>query len=193
MMASSEAKHFVESDKKDQDDGEHLGVDDTKMMDMECSIYQNYTASEVFVQGLAGVVNQEDVESMVRAQKKMLQRFEKTNEMLANCNTLSATRLERATRDFKAHTAYVSDLKKDLESIFKRIRVIKSRIAAQNPEAFKAAGGTFESVKEEDDEYDVAIRMRRMRVVQDSSQQQQQQQQHDAQKNTCSTVAEEEE
>ncbi len=33
-----------------------------------------------------------------------LQRFEKTNEMLSNCNTLSSTRLERATRDFKAHT-----------------------------------------------------------------------------------------
>ena len=28
----------------------------------------------------------------VRAQKKMLQRFEKTNEMLTNVNTLSATR-----------------------------------------------------------------------------------------------------
>jgi len=39
--------------------------------DMECSIYQNYTASEVFVQGLAGLVNQQDVESMIRAQKKM--------------------------------------------------------------------------------------------------------------------------
>jgi len=33
--------------------------------------YQNYTASEVFVQGLAGVVNQQDVEAMIRAQKKM--------------------------------------------------------------------------------------------------------------------------
>jgi hypothetical protein len=32
---------------------------------------QNFTASEVFVQGLAGVVNQQDVESMIRAQKKM--------------------------------------------------------------------------------------------------------------------------
>ena len=42
---------------------------------MECSIYQNYTASEVMVQGLAGVVNQGDVEEMVRAQKEMLQRF----------------------------------------------------------------------------------------------------------------------
>jgi len=39
--------------------------------DMECSIYTNYQASEVFVQGLAGLVNQQDVESMIRAQKRM--------------------------------------------------------------------------------------------------------------------------
>ena len=39
--------------------------------ELECSIYQNYTAPEVFVQGLAGMVNQQDVEAMIRAQKKM--------------------------------------------------------------------------------------------------------------------------
>ena len=32
---------------------------------------------------------------MVRAQKKMLQRFEKTNEVLTNVNSLSAVRLEK--------------------------------------------------------------------------------------------------
>jgi hypothetical protein len=46
------------------------------------------------------------VELMVRAQKKMLQRFEKTNEMLSNVNTnsLSVTRLAMAEQDFKDHT-----------------------------------------------------------------------------------------
>ena len=74
---------------------DHLGLTN------EESIYQNYTASEVLVQvnmcinslagvdcellqGLAGVVSQADVELMVRAQKKMLQRFEKTNENTGN-------------------------------------------------------------------------------------------------------------
>merc|ERR1712109_304309 len=83
--------------------------------DLECSIYQNYTASEVFVQGLAGIVNQQDVEAMIRAQKKMLQRFEKTNEMLSNCNSLSATRLERANKDFTRHVLHLKEVKKDLE------------------------------------------------------------------------------
>ena len=52
-------------------DGQERQKEDTTGQDMECSIYQNYTASEVFVQGLAGLVNQQDVESMIRAQKKM--------------------------------------------------------------------------------------------------------------------------
>jgi len=129
---------------------------------LECSIYQNYTAPEVLVQGLAGVVNQGDVELMVRAQKKMLQRFEKTNEMLTNVNTLSATRLDRATTDFKKHTAMVVDMKKDLDSIFRRIRNIKARLAKQMPEAYGSVG-VVEKSGEEDDEYDVMIRERKER------------------------------
>lgn len=125
---------------------------------MECSIYQNYSASEVLVQSLAGVVNQQDVESMVRAQKKMLQRFEKTNEMLSNCNTLSATRFERAQRDFKAHTAQILEMKKDLDVVLRRIHNLKTKMALQNPEAFRAAGGREGPLPEEDDEYDIMIK-----------------------------------
>lgn len=33
--------------------------------------FQNYTAPEVFVQGLAGIVNQGDVEELILAQKQM--------------------------------------------------------------------------------------------------------------------------
>jgi hypothetical protein len=36
---------------------------------IEC--FQNYTAPEVFIQGLAGIVDQQDVEAMIRAQKQM--------------------------------------------------------------------------------------------------------------------------
>ena len=108
------------------------------------------------MQGLAGVVSQADVELMVRAQKKMLQRFEKTNEMLSNVNSLSATRLAKAEKDFKDHTQNVVEMKKDLENIFKRIRRIKVRLADQMP-----TGGREQEDKEEDDEYDVAIRERK--------------------------------
>jgi hypothetical protein len=36
---------------------------------VEC--FQNFTAPEVFVQGLAGMVNQQDVEAIIQSQKYM--------------------------------------------------------------------------------------------------------------------------
>lgn len=68
-----------------------------------------------------------------------LQRFEKTNEMLLNCNALSANRLKTAGEDFKRHTKLLSEMKKDLDYIFKKIRNIKLKINAQYPEAYAAA------------------------------------------------------
>ena len=114
-----------------------------------------------------------------------LQRFEKTNEMLSNCNTLSATRLERAMRDFKGHTAQILDMKKDLDHVLKRIHNLKQKLMKENPDAFKgmsmilclpidcicnqfsflflAIGASMGPVKEEDDEYDEMIKARKAR------------------------------
>lgn len=65
-----------------------------------------------------------------------LQRFEKTNEMLSNCNSLSATRFALAQKEFKKHTALLVDMKKDLDNVFKRIRTIKTKLSNQYPAAF---------------------------------------------------------
>lgn len=42
---------------------------ESELSNFDC--YQNYTAPEVFVQHIAGIVNQGDVETIVRAQKQM--------------------------------------------------------------------------------------------------------------------------
>lgn len=44
---------------------------ETPESDFSIECFQNYTAPEVFIQGLAGIVNQQDVETMIRAQKQM--------------------------------------------------------------------------------------------------------------------------
>lgn len=51
-----------------------------------------------------------------------LSRFEKTNEMLINFNILSANRFEATVKDFQKHTQLLFDMKKDLDTVFKRIR-----------------------------------------------------------------------
>uniref|UniRef100_A0A182WLR9 KxDL domain-containing protein n=1 Tax=Anopheles minimus TaxID=112268 RepID=A0A182WLR9_9DIPT len=127
--------------------------------DFSIECFQNYTAPEVFVQGLAGLVNQTDVEVMIRAQKQMLQRFEKTNEMLLNCNALSASRLKIATDDFKKHTKLLHDMKKDLDYIFRKIRTIKTKIGNQYPAAFAEAEAKNKPMSfDEEDEIDTASR-----------------------------------
>lgn len=51
-----------------------------------------------------------------------LDRFEKTNEMLINFNGLSNVRLLQMNEHFLLHTRTLVEMKKDLDSIFRRIR-----------------------------------------------------------------------
>lgn len=84
-----------------------------------------------------------------------LQRFEKTNEMLLNCNALSTSRLKIASEEFKKHTKLLGEMKKDLDYIFKKLRVIKSKVTTQYPDAFAEvnfSNKTFAEEAEEDEE-----------------------------------------
>lgn len=46
--------------------------------------------------------------------------------MVTKIHIVCFFRLDRATTDFKKHTAMVVDMKKDLDSVFRRIRNIKA-------------------------------------------------------------------
>lgn len=48
----------------------------------------------------------------------MLQRFEKTNEMLTNCNSLSQSRLKNVTEDYRKNCKLLLDMKKDLGKLY---------------------------------------------------------------------------
>ncbi|XP_076465089.1 uncharacterized protein LOC143296938 isoform X2 [Babylonia areolata] len=105
----------------------------------------------VFAGAMMQQVNTEDVANMVQVQRGMLQRFEKTNEMLINFNQLSSTRYEASVKDFQQHTQLLYDMKKDLDSIFKRIRVLKQRLSKSYPEAFAACSSIIMMEEEEED------------------------------------------
>ncbi|KAM4658263.1 kxDL motif-containing protein 1 isoform 2-T3 [Amazona ochrocephala] len=80
------------------------------------------TASQVFCGRVLGMVNAEDVNAIILAQKNMLDRFEKTNEMLLNFNNLSSVRMQQMSERFLHHTKTLVEMKKDLDGIFRRIR-----------------------------------------------------------------------
>lgn len=65
-------------------------------------------------------------------------RFEKTNEMLVNCNALTEVRYITASNIIKQGSQKLVEIKKDLDYIFKRIRLLKEKIAQKYPEAFQS-------------------------------------------------------
>ncbi|XP_077698377.1 kxDL motif-containing protein 1 [Eretmochelys imbricata] len=84
--------------------------------------------------------------------RSRLDRFEKTNEMLLNFNNLSNVRMQQMNERFLHHTRTLVEMKKDLDSIFRRIRTLKGKLAKQYPEAFS---NIHESpILEDDDDFD---------------------------------------
>lgn len=91
-----------------------------------------------------------------------LQRFEKTNEMLTNCNALSASRLKTVAPEFKKHTQQLVDMKKDLDYIFKKIRTLKLKLGNQYPTQFaEAQRSSLAEECEEDEDYSAHEKERR--------------------------------
>lgn len=112
--------------------------------------------TEAFLNSLTREINKEDVGQMVDSQNHMLSRFEKTVEMLINFNVLSESRYTPTHHEFKKHTALLTDMKKDLDGIFRRIRSLKQSLSKQYPEAFKASQNDIRNSVIEDDEEEEA-------------------------------------
>ncbi|KAK2491358.1 hypothetical protein MC885_019502 [Smutsia gigantea] len=93
-----------------------MAVEEEEEMDPQDS------ASRVFCSRILSMVNTDDVNAIILAQKNMLDRFEKTNEMLLNFNNLSSVRLQQMSERFVHHTRTLVEMKRDLDSIFRRIR-----------------------------------------------------------------------
>ncbi|KAM4707455.1 kxDL motif-containing protein 1 isoform 2-T2 [Discoglossus pictus] len=107
------------------------------------------TASGVFCSRILNMVNSEDVNAIILAQRHM---FEKTNEMLLNFNGLSNTRLQQMNDRFLHHTRTLVEMKKDLDIIFRRIRMLKGKLSKQYPESFNNVHDS--PILEDDDDFD---------------------------------------
>lgn len=72
--------------------------------------------------------------------------------MLINVNALSQNRLKNIQEDNKKHCKLLIDMKRDLEYIFKKIRVIKGKLETKHPEAFEQAKRQIPIQIEEDED-----------------------------------------
>ncbi|CAL8081420.1 unnamed protein product [Calicophoron daubneyi] len=91
------------------------------------------SASDFVLQSVGSLINPEDIQKILSLQENMLDKFEKTNEMLRTVSELSVQRYKVLSSELSNHTQKMISLKKELEAIFKRIRVIKNAFAVKYP------------------------------------------------------------
>lgn len=56
------------------------------------------------------------------------------NEKLKCLNSISQSRYEASVTAFRFHMRLLTNVKKDLDSVFRRIRTLKTKLGAQHPE-----------------------------------------------------------
>ncbi|XP_069138562.1 kxDL motif-containing protein 1-like [Argopecten irradians] len=119
----------------------------------QISSEEDCPSSVAFTEALMGQIKGTDVAAMVELQRDMLSRYEKTNEMLINFNILSSTRFDATSQAFRAHTLLLYEMKKDLDAVFRRIRILKQRLGKLYPEAFSACSDVYNVLEDEEEEF----------------------------------------
>uniref|UniRef100_A0A0N4Z4P8 KxDL domain-containing protein n=1 Tax=Parastrongyloides trichosuri TaxID=131310 RepID=A0A0N4Z4P8_PARTI len=101
---------------------------------------EDVAREESVVQCLLSQVDEGNITEIISFQKKCLERLEKTNAMLENCQRISEVRLTSASKDIAIGKVKILEIKNELEYIIRKIIVIKKTLKEKYPEEFLRAG-----------------------------------------------------
>lgn len=90
---------------------------------------------EVFEE-IPKLIDKDAIKKMVNLQVAAIDRLESTNKSLINCNTMAQNKLSTTAKLYKKTSKQLSDSKKDLDVIYKKILDLKAKIRAERPELF---------------------------------------------------------
>ena len=113
-----------------QDDGDTYVEVEKQRIDPECevpvvSIEAPVVApggSGVFLDRLAAMMHHGNISEVIKEQEKMLLTLEVSNEKLTSLNNVSEARFRQLSGNFVQSTKRLADMKKELDTVFRRIR-----------------------------------------------------------------------
>ncbi|GMS79637.1 hypothetical protein PENTCL1PPCAC_1812, partial [Pristionchus entomophagus] len=121
----------------------------SRELSRDISTESEFQGEQRLIDTLLSQVDERAIDSIIDIQKDSLRRFEKTNEMLYNCNQLAEKRLERAKKDMQRHKELILGMKGDLDYIFKKIRQFKEALATKHPEIYTQVDDQFKDKRKE--------------------------------------------
>lgn len=97
------------------------------------------------------LINSDDVMRMIDLQMAAIDRLEKTNSKLVNCNALAQSKLTATAKFFKKTTKQMADSKRDLDTIYRKILDLKSKIRSERPDLVQSEPNNVDSDLDEED------------------------------------------
>ena len=94
---------------------------------------------DLFMDRFTDLIHHDNVQDIRETQVQMLHTLELSNSKLSSLNDISERTYEQNVAEFRHSIKMLQDMKKQLDSIFRRIRILKGRVAAGYPEAYAAA------------------------------------------------------
>nr|CAG8468807.1 8268_t:CDS:2 [Entrophospora candida]CAG8475291.1 172_t:CDS:2 [Entrophospora candida] len=95
-----------------------------------------YKASNYVTNRMKEMTNEKDLDDIVQSQTLIHQTVEKSVTGLTNFNEFSQCKYDELFKRFEMHTKNIKEMKNDLDYIFKKIRLIKTKINKQYPNEF---------------------------------------------------------
>lgn len=92
----------------------------------------NFNPSQILTNEYLNLIQEEDIESMKNMQEEMYVKLKKSNVSLKKFNEETQKKLAGISFDFYGHEKMLTDMKKDLEYITKKIKAIKERTQQQS-------------------------------------------------------------
>lgn len=100
---------------------------------------------------LANLMHHENIIAIRQDQAQMMQALELANWKLASLNDISESTFQNCAAEFRQTSKLLIDMKKQLDSIFRRIRHLKAKVAATYPEAYALAEANYRKDNDLDD------------------------------------------
>lgn len=115
---------------------------------------EDHSGREAFLDVITGLMDQDKVIAIRREQSQMMDTLETANCKLCGLNDYSEEMFQNCVANFRQHTKTLVDMKKQLDSIFRRIRHLKTKVSTLYPEAYATVMEKFahdKSIDEDDD------------------------------------------
>jgi len=93
--------------------------------------------AEAFHTEVSSLMNHSDIQSILKAQASVFQKFTESKQTLASFNEFSASMYAALAPEYDKHTKMLKEMKKDLDSVFKRIRNLEVMLRQKFPDAFE--------------------------------------------------------